>query len=61
VALGPRTYMQPIPDDVQAEQLKLELRLRTLEAHDRATTGFLDFFNIFVLGLLHHNFTFFLS
>ena len=35
--------MQPIPDDVQAEQLKLELRLRTLEAHDRATTGFLDF------------------
>ena len=31
------------PDDVQDEQLRLELRLRLLEAQDRATTDFLSF------------------
>ena len=31
------------PDDVQDEQLRLELRLKLLEAQERATTDFLSF------------------
>jgi len=31
------------PEDIDAERLKLELRLQLLEARDRATTTFLDF------------------
>jgi predicted phage terminase large subunit-like protein len=31
------------PEDIDAERLKLELRLRLLEARERATTSFLDF------------------
>jgi predicted phage terminase large subunit-like protein len=31
------------PDDLEAEQLRLELRLRLLDAQERATSNFLDF------------------
>ena len=31
------------PEDIEAEQLRLELRLRVLEARDKATASFIDF------------------
>ena len=31
------------PDDVEAERLRLELRLQLLETQERATTKFIDF------------------
>ena len=31
------------PADIEEEQLRLELRLKLLEAHERATTKFIDF------------------
>ena len=34
---------QPLPPDVEAELARLEYRKALLEAHDRATTSFLDF------------------
>ena len=35
--------MNTTPDDIAEEQLRLELRLQLLEAHERATTKFVDF------------------
>jgi predicted phage terminase large subunit-like protein len=35
--------MSAVPDDIQAEQLRLELRLRLLETQDAARNGFFDF------------------